>query len=64
MRATNARMTTQIATNRVACEIECFAEITVLDLCNDMLLMAWKLDIECHYLCLIKSRLRCLVMQR
>ena len=55
MQAANVRITAQIATNRVTFEIECLDEITVLELCNDMLLMAWKLDVECHYLCLIKS---------
>ena len=56
MQAANARSTAvQITIERVAFEIECLGEITILDLCNGMLLMAWKFDIECHYLCLIKS---------
>lgn len=45
MQAANVRIAAPIATNRVACEIECLGEITVLNLCNDMLLMAWKFDI-------------------
>ena len=45
MQAANASIAAQIATNRVACEIECLGEITVLNLCNGMLLMAWKVDI-------------------
>ena len=55
MQAVNVRITAPIATNRVAFETEYLAEITVLELCNGMLLMAWKFDIECHYLYLIKS---------